>query len=63
MHIPNKISGFLGIIADVNLYTENGKDYIEIAVSDFRNDSFDIFKEQAFCFSTIIRNDGYLVLI
>lgn len=31
--IPNKISNFLGIIADVNLYTENGRDYIEIAVS------------------------------
>lgn len=96
--IPNKISNFLGIIADVNLYTEDGKDYIEIVVNpnsypvsykgvyhyrtgstkqqfigaalnqfllkktgitwdsvpiehvtvdDFRNDSFDIFKEQA----------------
>ena len=96
--IPNKISNFLGIIADVNLYTESGKDYIEIVVppnsypvsykgeyhyrtgstkqqftgaalnqfllkktgitwdgvpvehvtvDDFRNDSFDIFKEQA----------------
>ena len=96
--IPNKISNFLGIIADVNLHTENGKDYIEIVVypnsypvsykgeyhyrtgstrqrltgaalnqfllkktgitwdsvpidqitaDDFRNDSFDIFKEQA----------------
>ena len=96
--IPNKISNFLGIIADVNLHTENGQDYIEIVVypnsypvsykgeyhyrtgstrqrltgaalnqfllkktgitwdsvpidqitaDDFRNDSFDIFKEQA----------------
>ena len=31
--IPNKISNFLGIIADVNLYTENGMDYIEIIVN------------------------------
>lgn len=96
--IPNKISNFLGIIADVNLYTEEGLDYLEIIVSpnsypvsykgeyhyrtgstkqqltgqalnqfllrktgitwdsvpidnvkiaDFRNDSFDIFREQA----------------
>jgi ATP-dependent DNA helicase RecG len=96
--IPNKISNFLGIIADVNLYTEDGKDYLEIIVNpnsypvsyrgeyhyrsgstkqqltglalsqfllkktgitwdsvpvdnvkitDMRNDSFDIFREQA----------------
>lgn len=96
--IPNKISNYLGIIADVNLYTKDGKDYIEIvvspntypvsyrgeyhyrsgstkqqykgqalnqfllkkagftwdavtidnvAVSEMRNDSFDIFREQA----------------
>ena len=96
--VPNKISNFLGIIADVNLCTEAGKDYIEIVVSpnsypvsyrgeyhyrtgstkqqltgqalnqfllrktgitwdsvpidnvnvsEFRNDSFDIFREQA----------------
>lgn len=96
--VPNKISNFLGIIADVNLCTEDGKDYIEIVVSpnsypvsyrgeyhyrtgstkqqltgqalnqfllrktgitwdsvpidnvnvsEFRNDSFDIFREQA----------------
>ena len=96
--IPNKISNFLGIIADVNLYSQNGLDYLEIAVrpnsypvsyrgeyhyrtgstkqqltgqalnqfllkktgitwdsvpidnvsvSDLRNDSFDIFREQA----------------
>jgi ATP-dependent DNA helicase RecG len=96
--IPNKISNFLGIIGDVNLYTEDGKDYIEIVVNpnsypvsyrgeyhyrsgstkqqltgpalsqfllkktgitwdsvpidsvkitDMRNDSFDIFREQA----------------
>lgn len=96
--IPNKISNFLGIIADVNLYTEAGLDYLEIVVNsnsypvsyrgeyhyrsgstkkqltgqaltqfllkksgitwdsvpidnvkvtDLRNDSFDIFREQA----------------
>jgi ATP-dependent DNA helicase RecG len=96
--IPNKISNFLGIIADVNLYTEDGKEYLEIIVTpnsypvsyrgeyhyrsgstkqqltgqalnqfllkktgitwdsvpvdnveirDMRNDSFDIFREQA----------------
>lgn len=96
--IPNKISNFLGIIADVNLYTEENKDYLEIvvnpnsypvsyrgeyhyrsgstkqqltgsalnqfllkktgitwdsvpinhvAITDMRNDSFDIFREQA----------------
>ena len=96
--IPNKISNFLGIIADVNLYTEDGLEYLEIIVNpnsypvsyrgeyhyrsgstkqqltgqalnqfllkktgitwdsvpidnvsimDFRNDSFDIFREQA----------------
>ena len=28
-----KLSNFLGIIADVNLYTENGLDYLEINVS------------------------------
>ncbi|MCD7828150.1 MAG: putative DNA binding domain-containing protein [Clostridiales bacterium] len=31
--IPNKIQTTLGIIADVNLLTENGKEYIEIIVS------------------------------
>lgn len=33
--IPNKISNYLGIIADVNLYTEDGKEYIEIVVSPY----------------------------
>lgn len=96
--IPNKVRDILGIIVDVNLLAEDGKDYIEICVSpnsypvnykgeyhyrsgstrqqlkgqalnqfllqktgitwdsvplqgvaiqDFRNDSFDIFREQA----------------
>lgn len=96
--IPNKVRDVLGIIVDVNLLTENGKDYIEIcikpnsypvnykgeyhyrsgstkqqlkgqalnqfllqktgitwdsipvqdvSVHDLRNDSFDIFREQA----------------
>ena len=96
--IPNKVRDVMGIIVDVNLLTENGKDYIEIciapnsypvsykgeyhyrsgstkqqlrgqalnqfllkktgvtwdsvpidniSVKEFRNDSFDIFKEQA----------------
>ncbi len=96
--IPNKVRDVLGIIVDVNLLTENGKDYIEICVNpngypvnykgeyyyrsgstkqqlkgqalnqfllqktgitwdsvpvqgvtvqDLRNDSFDIFREQA----------------
>ena len=31
--IPNKIQNKLGIIADVNLLTENGLDYIEIVVN------------------------------
>ena len=31
--IPNKIQNKLGIVADVNLLTENGVEYIEIAVS------------------------------
>lgn len=31
--IPNKIQTTLGIVADVNLLSENGKDYIEIVVS------------------------------
>lgn len=31
--IPNKIQNTLGIVADVNLLTENGLDYIEIVVS------------------------------
>ena len=30
--IPNKISTNLGIVADVNLHTENGLDYLEIVV-------------------------------
>lgn len=30
--IPNKISNFLGIIADVNLYSQKGLDYLEIIV-------------------------------
>ena len=30
--IPNKITQSLGIVADVNLLTENGKEYIEIDV-------------------------------
>ncbi len=96
--IPNKVRDVLGIIVDVNLLTEDGKDYIEIcvnpntypvnyqgeyhyrsgstkqllkgqalnqfllkktgitwdsvpiqgaAIKDLRNDSFDIFREQA----------------
>lgn len=31
--IPNKVRDILGIIVDVNLLTEDGKDYIEICVS------------------------------
>ena len=31
--IPNKIVNYLGVVEDVNLLTENGKDYIEIVVS------------------------------
>lgn len=31
--IPNKIQMTMGIVADVNLFSENGKDYIEILVS------------------------------
>ena len=31
--IPNKIRDILGIIADVNLLTQDGKEYIEICVS------------------------------
>ena len=31
--IPNKIANFLGIVEDVNLLTDNGKEYIEIVVS------------------------------
>ena len=31
--IPNKVVSFLGIVADVNVLTKEGKDYIEIAVS------------------------------
>ena len=31
--IPNKIANSLGIVEDINLLTENGKEYIEIVVS------------------------------
>ena len=31
--IPNKVRDVLGIIVDVNLLTEDGKDYIEIRVN------------------------------
>lgn len=31
--IPNKVVSFLGIVADVNVHTKEGKDYIEITVS------------------------------
>ena len=31
--IPNKVVSFLGIVADVNVLSKEGKDYIEIAVS------------------------------
>jgi ATP-dependent DNA helicase RecG len=31
--IPNKVVNFLGIVVDVNLHNEDGKDYIEIVVS------------------------------
>ena len=31
--IPNKITNFLGIVEDVNLLTDNNKEYIEIVVS------------------------------
>ena len=31
--IPNKVVTFLGIVADVNILNQDGKDYIEIAVS------------------------------
>ena len=30
--LPNKIKDVLGIVADVNLHSDNGRDYIEIAV-------------------------------
>ena len=30
--IPNKVRDILGIIVDVNLLTQNGKDYIEYAL-------------------------------
>lgn len=33
--LPNKITNALGIIADVNLHTENGKDYLEIVVEKY----------------------------
>lgn len=33
--LPNKITNAMGIIADVNLRTENGKDYIEIVVDKY----------------------------
>ncbi len=33
--LPNKITNALGIIADVNLHTESGKDYIEIVVDRY----------------------------
>ena len=33
--IPNKIVSTLGIIADVNLLTKRGRDYIEIVVPTF----------------------------
>ena len=33
--LPNKITNALGIIADVNLCTENGKDYLEIVVDKY----------------------------
>ena len=29
--IPNKVRDVLGIVVDVNLHEEDGKDYIEIA--------------------------------
>ena len=31
--IPNKVRDVLGIIVDVNLLTENGKDYLEFCVN------------------------------
>ena len=31
--IPNKIVNYLGVVEDVNLLTEDGKEYIEIVVS------------------------------
>lgn len=106
--IPNKVRDVLGIIVDVNLLTENGKEYIEICVSpngypvnykgeyhyrsgstkqllkgqalnqfllqktgitwdsvpvqgvttqDLRNDSFDIFREQAVLSRRMDRKD------
>ena len=33
--LPNKITNALGIIADVNLHTEGGKDYIAISVEKY----------------------------
>ena len=33
--LPNKITNAMGIIADVNLCTENGKDYLEIVVGKY----------------------------
>ncbi len=33
--LPNKITNALGIIADMNLRTENGKDYLEIVVDKY----------------------------
>lgn len=35
--IPNKVRDVLGIVVDVNLLTENGKEYIEITVPAYRN--------------------------
>ena len=34
--IPNKIVTHLGIVADVNLHTDDGLDYIEIVFSSFK---------------------------
>jgi ATP-dependent DNA helicase RecG len=33
--LPNKITNAMGIIADVNLHTENGKEFIEIVVDKY----------------------------
>ncbi len=106
--IPNKIRDILGIIVDVNLLTDNGKDYIEIVtkstsypvsykgqfhyrsgstkqelkgnalnqfllkktgvtwdsvtvdnldLDDFKDDSFDIFRENAFKSKRLDKND------
>lgn len=35
--IPNKAQALLGIVVDVNLKSENGREYLEIAVDPYLN--------------------------